>query len=161
MCVGVNCNKTHHIMTSVENSYLEVNTSVTLRSDPLTEVTWCRNKRWRGGVAETETPFTLLEDTVTSTWFWGCRCKVKKLHNDAWKCVFQVFKSKHSSSSNIQTGRNGYSESFDWRTRCTIGGTVIYFHVLDIMTSYLTYDPELYTDTVICLCIAKRFTGGA
>ena len=53
---------------------------VTLWSDPLTEVT-CD-----GGcdVAETEKPFTLLQDTVPSEWFWSCYFKVK-LHNVALK----------------------------------------------------------------------------
>ena len=37
---------------------------VTLSPYPHTEFTWCRNKWYGGGMAEIETPFTLLQDTV-------------------------------------------------------------------------------------------------
>ena len=60
--------------------FVEVNMYVALWSDPLTQVTWCRNK-WSGvGVAEREIPFILLQDAVPSTWFWSCYFKVKHLH---------------------------------------------------------------------------------
>ena len=44
----------------------------------VTEVIQCRNKWWGEGVgvAETETPFTLLQDSV-SQWFWSCYFNVK------------------------------------------------------------------------------------
>lgn len=36
-----------------------------------------------GGVAETETPFTYLQDSHSSTWIRRCYFKIKKLHNIA------------------------------------------------------------------------------
>lgn len=59
-------NKTHSviIMWCGENLYIDVNMCVTLSPYPHTELTWCRNKWYGGGVAEIETPFTLFQDTV-------------------------------------------------------------------------------------------------
>ena len=67
LCQSRTTNKARGVITvlCVENLHLEVNMDATLWSSPLTGVTQSRNKRWGGGVAETETPLALLQDAVT------------------------------------------------------------------------------------------------
>ena len=43
-----------------------------------------------GGRSETETPFTLLQDTVPSKWFWSYYVEIEKLHNVALNCSYRV-----------------------------------------------------------------------
>ena len=58
-------------------TYVEVNMYVMLWSHPLTEVTEQKQV--------TETLFTLLQDSVPSTWFRSCYFKVEKQQNIALK----------------------------------------------------------------------------
>lgn len=55
-------------------------------------------------VPDTETPFSLLQDTVPSAWYWSCYFKFKKLHNVAlsmsiWLCCWvEIFPSNSESN---------------------------------------------------------------